>query len=129
MDELQHARFITELFRATLAENEEYNTEELAEWVYAQFDHNVKMEDMWSEYVLGEVEGIDLDEMKGYIRYRANKLLRMLGYEELYEGFSENPMKWIAAYVDNFGGTKTDHFTHRNREYTKTSDLNGFDDL
>ena len=33
----------------------------------------------WSNYVLGNVEGIDLDEMAGYIKYRANKMLRMMG--------------------------------------------------
>src|SRR5690625_3562849 len=31
-DELEHGRFIGELFRATLAENPEYNTNELVEW-------------------------------------------------------------------------------------------------
>lgn len=128
-DELQHARFISELFKATLAENPEYNTEEFAEWVYEQYRHNVAMEDEWSEYVLSGVQGIDLDEMKGYIRYRGNKMLRMMGYSEIFDGYTENPMKWIRAYVDNFDGTKTDFFQARNRQYTKTSDLNGFDDL
>ena len=129
MDELQHARFISELFRATLAEYPEYNNEELAEWVYDQYRHNVAMEEEWSEYVLSDVEGIDLVEMHGYIKYRANKMLRMLGYEELYPEYTENPMKWIRAYVDNFDGVKTDFFEQKSRQYTKTNDLNGFDDL
>ena len=129
MDELQHARFISELFRATLAEYLEYNNEELAEWVYDQYRHNVAMEEEWSEYVLSDVEGIDLVEMHGYIKYRANKMLRMLGYEELYPEYTENPMKWIRAYVDNFDGVKTDFFEQKSRQYTKTNDLNGFDDL
>ncbi len=128
-DELQHARFISELFRATLAENPEYNNETFIEWVYEQYRHNVAMEDEWSEYVLSNVEGIDLDEMKGYIRYRANKMLRMMGLSEIYPEYTENPMKWIRAYVDNFDGVKTDFFEQKSRQYTKTSDLNGFDDL
>src|SRR5699024_9061861 len=33
-DELEHGRFIAELFRATLGENPEYNTPELTDWVY-----------------------------------------------------------------------------------------------
>lgn len=128
-DELQHGRFISELFRATLAENPSYNTEELTNWVYDQFRHAVEQEIRWSKYVLQGVIGIDFEEFEGYIRYRANKMLRMLGLSEIYEGHSENPMKWIRAYVDNFDDTKTDFFEQKSRQYTKVSDLNGFDEL
>ncbi|MFK4997824.1 ribonucleotide-diphosphate reductase subunit beta [Bacillus sp. N9] len=128
-DELQHGRFISDLFRATLAENPEYNTGEFTEWVYDQFRHSVEQETIWSHYVLSGIEGIDLVEMEGYIKYRANKMLRLLGLNDLYEDFTENPMKWIRAYVDNFDDTKTDFFEQKSRQYTKTSDLNGFDEL
>ena len=128
-DELEHWRFIAELFRATLAENPEYNNDEFISWVYDAFKTSVELEIEWSSYVLADVEGIDLVEMAGYIKYRANKMLRMLGLHEIYEDHVENPMKWIRAYVDNFDGTKTDFFEQASRQYTKTSDLNGFDDL
>ena len=128
-DELHHARFISELFRATLAENPEYNTEEFTEWVYEQYRHNVKMEEEWSEYVLSNVEGIDLVEMHGYIRYRANKMLRMMGLSEIYPEYTENPMKWIRAYVDNFDEVKSDFFEQQSRQYAKATADNGFDDL
>ncbi|WP_371068824.1 ribonucleotide-diphosphate reductase subunit beta [Sediminibacillus sp. JSM 1682029] len=128
-DELYHGRFISELFRATLAENPEYNNEEFIEWVYDQFRHSVEQEIKWSRYVLDGIDGIQLDAMEGYIKYRANKMLRMLGLSEIYEGYQENPMKWIRAYADNFNGTKSDFFEQKSRQYTKTSDLNGFDDL
>ena len=128
-DELEHGRFISELFRATLAENPEYNTAEFNDWVYESFKTSVELEIEWSNYVLAEVEGIDLNEMAGYIKYRANKMLRMMGLSEIYPEHVDNPMKWIRAYVDNFDGTKTDFFEQKSRQYTKTSDLNGFDDL
>lgn len=128
-DELQHARFISELFRATLAENPEYNNEQFIEWVYDQYRHNVEMEKEWATYVLSNVEGIEMEDMIGYIKYRANKMLRMMGLSEIYEDYYDNPMKWIRAYVDNFDGVKTDFFEQKSRQYTKTSDLNGFDDL
>ncbi|MFP7170946.1 ribonucleotide-diphosphate reductase subunit beta [Terribacillus sp. 7520-G] len=128
-DELHHGRFISELFRATLAENPEYNNEEFIEWVYDQFRHSVEQETRWSRYVLDGIDGINLDDMEGYVKYRANKMLRMLGLSEIYEGYEKNPMKWIRAYTDNFNGTKSDFFEQKSRQYTKTSDLNGFDDL
>ncbi|HEY4553799.1 MAG TPA: ribonucleotide-diphosphate reductase subunit beta [Bacillaceae bacterium] len=126
-DELQHGRFISDLFRATLAEHDELNTSDLTDWVYDQFRHSVEQETIWSRYVLEGVDGIDLVEMEGYIKYRANKMLRLLGLSDLYEDYTENPMKWIRAYVDNFDDTKTDFFEQKSRQYTKTSDLNGFD--
>ncbi|MCJ8006584.1 ribonucleotide-diphosphate reductase subunit beta [Lederbergia wuyishanensis] len=128
-DELQHGRFISDLFRATLAENQEYNTKEFTDWVYDQFRHSVEQETIWSKYVLGGIDGIDLVEMEGYIKYRANKMLRLLGLSDIYEDYTHNPMKWIRAYVDNFDDTKTDFFEQKSRQYTKTSDLNGFDEL
>lgn len=128
-DELEHGRFISELFRATLAENPELNNPEFIEWVYDQFRTSVELETEWSEYVLKDIKGIDLEEMAGYVKYRANKMLRMMGLSEIYPEYVNNPMKWIRAYVDNFDGTKTDFFEQKSRQYTKTSDLNGFDDL
>jgi ribonucleoside-diphosphate reductase beta chain len=128
-DELHHGRFISELFRATLAENPEYNNDSFIGWVYDQFKHSVEQETKWSRYVLDGIDGINLDDMAGYIKYRANKMLRMLGLSEIYEGYEQNPMKWIRAYTDNFNGTKSDFFEQKSRQYTKTSDLNGFDDL
>lgn len=128
-DELQHGRFMSELFRATLAENPQHNNEEFITWVYDQFRHSVEQETRWSRYVLAGIDGIDLIEMAGYVKYRANKMLRMLGLSEIYPDYVENPMKWIRAYVDNFDDTKTDFFEQKSRQYTKTSDLNGFDEL
>ncbi|MFD2209812.1 ribonucleotide-diphosphate reductase subunit beta [Virgibacillus halophilus] len=128
-DELEHGRFIAELFRATLGENPEYNTAAFTDWVYDTFRSSVASELEWSAYVLADVDGIDLEEMGGYVKYRANKMLRMMGLHELYPEHVDNPMKWIRAYVDNIDGTKTDFFEQKSRQYSKTSDLNGFDDL
>lgn len=128
-DELEHGRFISELFRATLTEYPELNNEDFVNWVYQEFRIAVDLEIEWSTYVLSAIEGIDLKQMQGYIKYRANKMLRLLGLSEIYPEFVDNPMKWIRAYVDNIDGTKTDFFEQKSRQYTKTSDLNGFDDL
>jgi len=115
---------------ATLSENPELNNEELIGWVYDQFKESVELEIEWSNYVLKDIEGIDLDDMQGYIKYRANKMLRLIGLSEIYPEYVENPMKWIRAYADNIDGTKTDFFEQKSRQYVKVNAIdNGFDDL
>src|SRR5690625_3857245 len=128
-DELEHGRFISDMLRATLAEEPQYNNEHNNDGLYEAFQESVELEIEWSTYVLEGLEGIDLVEMSGYIKYRANKMLRMMGLSEIYPEYVENPMKWIRAYVDSFDDTKTDFFEQKSRQYTKTSELNGFDDL
>lgn len=129
-DELEHGRFISELFRATLSENPELNNEEMIEWVYEQYKESVELEIEWSQYVLADIEGINLEEMHGYIKYRANKMLRLIGLNEIFPEYVDNPMKWIRAYADNIDGTKTDFFEQKSRQYVKVNAIdNGFDDL
>ncbi|NME07187.1 ribonucleotide-diphosphate reductase subunit beta [Psychrobacillus sp. BL-248-WT-3] len=129
-DELEHGRFISELFRATLAENPELNNDEFIGWVYEQFKESVQLEIEWSNYVLHDIDGIDREDMQGYIKYRANKMLRLIGLNEIYPEYVENPMKWIRAYADNIDGTKTDFFEQKSRQYVKVNAIdNGFDDL
>ena len=90
---------------------------------------SVEKEIAWSHYILKGVEGIDIVEVEGYIKYRANKMLRMYGLEDVYEEYTENPMKWIRAYADNFDDTKTDFFEQRNRQYAKVGQENDFSSL
>src|SRR5699024_6041581 len=77
-DELEHGRFIAVLFLATLAEYHEYNTSNLINRVYQHCAESVDLEIEWYTYVLADILGIDLEEMAGYIKYRANKMLRMM---------------------------------------------------
>src|SRR5690625_2413505 len=54
-DELEHGRFISELFRATLAENPEQNNKEFITWVYDQLKQSFELEMNWSTKVLKKV--------------------------------------------------------------------------
>src|SRR5699024_9230000 len=53
--DLEHGRFISELFRATLAENPQPHIPVFIEWVYDAFTQSVELEIEWSTYVLGNV--------------------------------------------------------------------------
>src|SRR5699024_11409009 len=62
-DELEHGRFIYELFRATLAENPEHHNPEFIEWVYDAFTLSVELDIEWLTYVLVYVSGLDFEEL------------------------------------------------------------------
>lgn len=129
-DELAHTKFVTELIRALLGENASQNTDALTDYVNTAFREAVRLEDEWTNNILDGIDGIDLDECTGYIKYRANKMAGMLGIESMFpEASDDNNMPWIRAYVDNFTETKTDFFETRNASYRRTSGDNQFDDL
>src|SRR5690606_23159189 len=128
-DELAHTKFISEVIRAIVGENPELQTDELTSYVHGAFAHAIELETQWTGEVLDGIDGIDVDEMLRYVKYRAKKVAGMLGIEGLYGDAADNVMPWIRAYADNFTETKTDFFEMRNASYKKTNSDNGFDDL
>ena len=128
-DELAHTKFITELIRGILAENPQYNNDAMTDYVHQSFRHAVDLETNWTGEVLDGIDGIDVEEMMSFVRYRANKMAGMLGLENLYSNADEIAMPWIKAYADQFTQTKTDFFENRNASYKKTNGDNGFGDL
>ncbi|MET0890963.1 MAG: ribonucleotide-diphosphate reductase subunit beta, partial [Stenotrophomonas maltophilia] len=128
-DELAHTKFISELIRAIIGENPALQGEQLTAYVHEAFEHAIQLETRWTGEVLDGIDGIDVDEMIRYVKYRANKMAGMLGIEKLYSETNVNVMPWIKAYADNFTETKTDFFEMRNASYKKTNSDNGFDDL
>ena len=119
------------VLRALLAENPEIDRNgEFSDFVYKTIDEAVQLEINWSHEVLSDVKGIDLVEFDGYVKYIANKRVRQLGMDDLYEGYDENVMPWVKSFSDeSMNNTKTDFFEQKSRSYGKLSDDNGFDDL
>nr|WP_263327352.1 ribonucleotide-diphosphate reductase subunit beta [Neobacillus sp. Marseille-Q6967] len=128
-DEMQHAYFISQFIRILLTENPELQTKENIQYVYDSIHEAVKLEKDWAHYILADVNGIDLVEFEGYVEYLANKRLRQLGLNNLYEE-RNNPMPWIQVFGDEMmNETKSDFFEQKSRTYSKVSQSNGFDEL
>lgn len=129
-DELCHSYFISQLVRAVLWENPQIDENgAFSAWIYDYIDEAIRYETEWSRFVLRDIDGIDVIEMEKYIEYLGNKRLRMLGLDERYDA-DENSMPWIRVFSDeNVNLGKTDFFEARPRSYTKTTDVNGFDEL
>lgn len=128
-DEMQHAYFISQFIRILLTENPDLNTEKNIQYAYQTIDKAVQNEKEWANYILKDIEGIDLDEFHGYVEYLANKRLRQIGLNNYYQE-RENPMAWIHVFSDEMlNETKSDFFEQKSRTYTKVSSSNGFDEL
>lgn len=132
-DEMVHYDFIIMLVQILMNEYPELNTEENSQYVYNAIKTAVELEKEWADYMLGDIQDIadiDLDEFKEYIKYIANKRLRMFGLDNLYPEIAENPMPWIQTYDDDsINLTKTDFFEQKSRTYSKVNQANGFDEL
>jgi len=129
-DENQHCYFFAEVFKQLLIDFPELNTPENMDYVYRTINRAVELETNWAHYTLEQVQGIDLNELSDYIKYTANKRLKLMGMDKAYDGVDVNCMPWIKPFSDEaLNATKTDFFEAKSRNYGKVGDDNGFDDL
>jgi ribonucleoside-diphosphate reductase beta chain len=128
-DEQLHVNLFTQIFRELLIENPELNTDKNRQFVRDTFREAAELEIKWGEYIIdNRFDGIDIDDLRAYIKFIANKRVSALGIERPFEGYRTNPLKWIIAYEDINSG-KQDFFEGKSRQYSKLSDDNGFDEL
>lgn len=128
-DEQRHTRIICDIYRTILQEHPELNTEERHQSVIDIFVEAVEKELAWCQHILAAVPGMDMIEIEHYLKYRANKIMSLLGYPKYFADVDENNILWIKRYEDNFDSNKTDFFEQKNRQYSKPLAINGFDEL
>ncbi|MGA9287136.1 MAG: ribonucleotide-diphosphate reductase subunit beta [Anaerobacillus sp.] len=128
-DEQLHVTLFANIVKELFNENPELNTKENHAFITNTFRKAAELEIKWGEYIIGNrFTGITMNELSDYIKFMANNRVNQLGIERPFEGYRENPMRWIKAYSDVNAG-KSDFFEQKSRQYTKVSDDNGFDDL
>jgi ribonucleoside-diphosphate reductase beta chain len=100
-DEAQHAYLFNTLYRILLTEMPELNTPEMHEFAHEFMKKAVENELEWAEYILEDVDFIDMVDFEDYVKYVANKRMVQMGYDPIYPGLeeeSDNPFPWILAY-------------------------------
>lgn len=130
-DEQIHVGLFEKIYKEILNENPECNTEEHKQFVIQTFRKAAELEIEWGKEVIGnKIDGITMEELSQYIRFMANKRCNQLGYGRtpFPDIPNSNPLRWIVAYQEVDLG-KTDFFEQKSRQYTKTTDTNGFDEL
>ncbi|MGM0846271.1 MAG: ribonucleotide-diphosphate reductase subunit beta [Bacillota bacterium] len=128
-DEQLHVGLFEKIFKEVLRENPDYNTEELHRFGMEAFKQAADLEIEWGRQIIGDnIEGLLMSDLEAYIKFMANKRSQQMGFQAPFEGYKSNPLRWIVAYQEVDLG-KTDFFEQKSRQYTKTSDANGFDEL
>ncbi|MDK7480975.1 ribonucleotide-diphosphate reductase subunit beta [Bacillus cereus] len=127
-DEQIHVYLFTNILKELVAEFPELDTPENRQFVTDTVREAAELEIKWGEYIIGDrFENIDMTELTAYVKFIANKRVKQMGYEKPYEGYNENPMRWIKVY-ENPNEAKQDFFEGKSRQYAKAID-NGIDDL
>lgn len=120
-DESIHVEGILRVFRAFLKEYEkDLDFKFIKECIYDICRDIVDHEDAFIDlaFELGGVEGMSAEDIKSYVRYIANRRLRMLGYSKIYD-IKENPLPWLDEILNQ--NEHANFFEARATEYSKAT--------
>jgi ribonucleoside-diphosphate reductase beta chain len=121
-DESLHSEAGCWLFRTLIEENPDIWTDELKKDIYDAARLSVKLEDDFIDNAFshGKVRGLDPDDLKNFIRMRANAKLNDLGLTTNWKNIDQDSLKKMAWFDELSGGTKfTDFFSSRVTDYAK----------
>jgi ribonucleoside-diphosphate reductase beta chain len=122
-DESLHSKAGCWLFRTMMEEMPELN-EGMADQIYDACDLSVKLEFDFIDkaFEMGEIEGLNINQLKNFIKERANQKLIELGYNPLYNDIDPNllkSMEWFGHLTS--GKTHQDFFAGRVTDYSKST--------
>lgn len=123
-DESLHSDAGCWLFRTLIEENPDLWTDDFKRKLYDAARLTVELEDAFIDKVfeLGDIEGLTKDEMKSYIRYRANTKLQDIGLKSNWKNVNKDhikSMEWFEYIVS--GVEHQDFFAGRVTSYAKGS--------
>lgn len=126
-DETLHCQCIAKLFNTFVQENPEIWTPQLKQEIADACTKIVGMEDKFIDlaFEMGPVEGMTPDDVKQYIRYIADRRLRSLNLEPIYN-IEKNPLPWMDLMLN--ADEHANFFEQRSTEYAKASTRGTWDE-
>ena len=121
-DESLHSDFGCYLFRTFMAENPEIFTDELKKEIYqaARDTYQLECDFIDNSFCLGEVEGIDSNDLKNFIKHRINVKLGDIGFKANFEDIDQDALKRMEWFdYMTTGVAHDDFFASRNTSYSK----------
>jgi len=123
-DESLHSKAGCWLFRTLLEENPELNTTELRNKVIEACELSVHLEFDFIDkaFELGDIENLNKEQLKNFIKQRANDKMIELGYPAIYNDIDPNLLKQMEWFGHLTGGkTHQDFFAGRVISYAKSN--------
>ena len=123
-DESLHSKAGCWLFRTLLDERPELNADEMREQVIEACHLSVQLEFDFIDkaFEMGDVEGLNKEQLKNFIKARANEKMIELGYKAIYNDIDPNllkQMEWFGHLTS--GKTHQDFFAGRVTSYAKST--------
>jgi len=123
-DESLHSKAGCWLYRTLLAEQPELDTKEMTQAIYEACDLSVKLEFDFIDkaFEMGDIDGLNKNQLKNFIKERANQKLIELGYSAIYNDIDPDllrQMEWFGHLTS--GKSHTDFFASRVTDYSKST--------
>lgn len=115
-DESMHVEGNAKLFKTFCREHPRIVDDNFKKEIYDIARQIVKLEDKFIElaYKLGDINGLNMQEVKQYIRYITDRRLLQLGMKSNFK-VKENPLPWLEWVLN--GADHTNFFENRVTEY------------
>ena len=123
-DESLHSKAGCWLFRTLVSENPDLDDHKLMGEIYKACEISVNLEFDFIDkaFEMGDIEGLSKEQLKNFIKARANEKLNELGYSPLYNDVDPNlmrQMEWFNHLTS--GKTHQDFFANRVTDYSKST--------
>ena len=123
-DESLHSTAGCWLFRTLMQESPELDTVEMRNNVIEACNLSVKLEFDFIDkaFEMGEIEGLNKEQLKNFIKARANDKIKELGYNPVYNDIDPallKQMEWFGHLTS--GKTHQDFFANRVTDYSKST--------
>jgi ribonucleoside-diphosphate reductase beta chain len=129
-DESLHSKAGCWLFKQLLSENPELNNPELTYKIEEACELSVNLEFDFIDkaFEMGDIEGLTKDQLKNFIKARANEKMTELGYNPIYNDIDPNLLKQMEWFEHLTSGVEQqDFFATMPTSYSKSE--RDWDDL
>lgn len=119
-DESLHVEAMLKLFKTLVQENPRIWTDSLKKEIYEAAVKMVELEDSFIDLAFeqGEIQGLNKEDVKQYIRYIADRRLLQMGLKTNFK-VKENPLLWLEEILNN--QEHASFFEQRVTEYQKAA--------
>ena len=107
-----------------MEEQPELNSDKIREKVIEACETSVQLEFDFIDkaFEMGDIEGLNIEQLKNFIKARANEKMIELGYKPIYNDIDPNllkQMEWFGHLTS--GKTHQDFFANRVTDYSKST--------